>query len=151
MAVSVKLDINVNDRAVKKMLKDFKNMDFRTPMRQSGVYMEGAIGRRFRAANWKGLSDATIRMHPRRAGGKPLNDTSTLKKSVTSQAVKTVSSHKLVYGTNLKYAPLHNFGGVGGFGNYIPKREFLYFDQRDEREIKKIFEEYIKGLSQRGG
>jgi phage gpG-like protein len=145
MAVSVK--IRVDDKEVIKMLKNFKDISFRKPLKQSGIVMERSIGMRFRKANWKGLSEATMKIHPRRKGGKPLNDTGRLKMSVTSRAVKHITKSKLEYGTNLIYAPLHNFGGRGGWGRIIPQREFLHFDDRDEKVIRRIFEEYIKELT----
>jgi phage gpG-like protein len=144
MAVDVKIRIELNgvDRKLKEM---GKLDDLSTPLRQAGTYMEKSIGTRFRVANWKPLSPATIKRHPHRAGGKPLNDSGRLKKSVTSQAIKRVSKRKLQYGTNLVYAPLHNFGGQTKFG-YVPARPFLYFDSKDEKAIKRIFEDYVKGL-----
>jgi len=150
MAVGVRIEVNLNglDSDLREMARGLDN--FRTPLKQSSIYMEGAIGRRFRSAPWKPLSPATINMHPHRAGGKPLNDTGKLKASVTSRSVKRIQARKLEYGTNLIYAPIHNFGGQAGWGKTIPQREFLYFDQKDERAITRIFEDYIKGLSPNG-
>jgi phage gpG-like protein len=150
MAVGVRIRIELNgvDRRLRNLADG--TQDYKEPLRKSGTYMERSIGMRFRKAQWKPLSPATIKIHPHRAGGKPLNDTGKLKMSVTSRAVKRVTSHRLQYGTNLVYAPLHNFGGRGGWGKYIPKREFLYFDHKDERAIKRIFEDYIKELSENG-
>lgn len=150
MSVSVRVDFH----GTRRKLRRVANSDFEVPLKRSGTYMEGAIGRRFRSGNgWKPLSPVTIELHPRRAGGKPLNDTGRLRKSVTSQAIKRVSSTKLQYGTNLKYAGIHNFGGVTGYYPVlgkrarIPKREFLYFDATNEKAIKRIFEDYVKELS----
>ena len=145
MAVSMKL--TVNSKEVQAMLERVgKKVDnFQTPLKQSGVYMEGAIGRRFSSANWAGLSPATIKRHPHRAGGKPLNDTGRLRASITSGATRRLTPTVLRYGTNLIYAPLHNFGGQTRFG-YVPQREFLYFDSKDNMMIERIFKEYIEGL-----
>jgi phage gpG-like protein len=148
VGVRINIDLNGLDREMREMVRGLDN--FRTPLKQSSIYMEGAIGRRFRKAPWKPLSPATIAIHPHRAGGKPLNDTGKLRMSVTSRAVKRIRARKLEYGTNLIYAPLHNFGGRGGWGKMIPKREFLYFDKQDERAIQRIFEDYIKELSPNG-
>lgn len=146
--VSIKVELNGTDEVIKRLQDGTE--DFKKPLRNSATYMEKSIGTRFRKAPWKPLSPATIKIHPRRAGGKPLNDTGTLKRSVTAGAIKNVGKYKLRYGTALKYAPLHNFGGRGGWGKYIPKREFLYFDHKDERTIQRIFNDYIKELEQRG-
>jgi phage gpG-like protein len=145
MAVNVRVRVELNgvDNRLKKM---GKLNDLSEPLKQSGIYMERSIGLRFRKAEWKPLSPATIKRHPHRAGGKPLNDSGRLKKSVTSNAIKRVSDKRLQYGTNLVYAPLQNFGGNTKFG-YVPPRPFLYFDQKDERAIKRIFEDYVKELT----
>lgn len=66
--------------------------------------------------------------------------------SVTSGSTKTVTDKMLRYGSNLKYARIHNYGGRTGWGTVIPQREFLYFDTKDERAIKRIFSDYIEGL-----
>lgn len=68
--------------------------------------------------------------------------------SVTSGAIRTITKKQMRYGTNLVYAPMHNFGGVGGWGKRIPQREFLYFDEADQRAIKRIFEDYVKELTE---
>lgn len=146
MPVSYKIQVH-DEKVMKKLRKLGKLDDLSTPLKQSGIYMERAIGRRFKNAKWKPLSRATIQIHPRRAGGKPLNDTGKLRQSVTSRAVKRVTKTKLEYGTNLVYAPIHNFGGVGGWGRKIPQREFLYFDQANEKAIRRIFEDYVKELT----
>jgi phage virion morphogenesis protein len=67
---------------------------------------------------WAPLSDATIRIKPRRAGGKPLVDTARLRNSIT--AVGGTSS--LRFGTNTKYAGPHQLGAnVRVFGRGSPK------------------------------
>jgi phage gpG-like protein len=148
MAVSVKITMRETSKLQKKLRKLSKGTgDFSTPLKQSGIQMEKNIGVRFKNAQWKPLSNATKKIRPDRIGGKPLNDTGKLKMSVTSRATKHVTKRKLEYGTNLIYAPMHNFGGVGGWGYKIPQREFLYFDDKDERQIRKIFEDYVKELS----
>lgn len=145
--MAVRLNITISTEDAERVLEKIENMKFREPLKQSGIYMERAIGQRFRKANWKRLSPATLKIHPHRKGGKPLNDTGKLKMSVTSRAVKRITNTKLEYGTNLVYAPLHNFGGTGGWGRTIPQREFLYFDKKDEKAIERIFSDYIKELA----
>jgi phage gpG-like protein len=144
MAVSVRViigDVDTRLTRVKDGLQDLKK-----PLRDSGTYMEGSIGRRFRAGAFAPLSPTTIKIHPRRAGGKPLNDTGRLRMSVSSGAIQTVSGNTLRYGTNLVYAPIHNFGGTAGWGSRIPQREFLYFDAQDQLKVREIFEDYIREL-----
>lgn len=145
--MAIRLNIRIDTREVERTLGKLEDMNFRKPLKQSGIYMERSIGQRFRKASWQRLSPATLKIHPHRRGGKPLNDTGKLRMSVSSRAVKRVTNTKLEYGTNLIYAPIHNFGGRGGWGRVIPKREFLYFDDKDEKAIKKIFSDYIKELA----
>jgi phage gpG-like protein len=148
MAVNVKITVELNgiDKKMKKLVKGVDALDI--PLKQSGIYMESSIGKRFRNAggsrgSWKPLAASTIKRHPHRAGGKPLNDTGRLRQSVTSGSTKKVVGKRLYYSmaSSLVYAASHNFGY-----KQIPKREFLYFDSQDERAIKLIFEDYIKGL-----
>lgn len=123
--------------------------DFKVPLRQSAVYLEGSISRRFSSGGgsqgkWKRLSPATIKRNPRRAGGIPLSDTGRLKQSVTSGAVKQYSPKQLRYtlGANVKYAKIHNFGG-----RRIPARPFMYVDSKDNQEVVKIFTEFLRGVA----
>lgn len=142
------MNISVDSHEADKLLKKLKKIkDFTKPMTQSGQYMEGAIGKRFKNNNWAPLAESTMRIHPRRVGGRPLLDTGKLRASVTSQAVTHVSKKKLSYGTNLNYAPMHNFGGRTSWGTTIPQREFLYFDEKDEKMIMRIFHDYAKELT----
>jgi len=146
--MAISMSVTIDDKRAKKLIKKLSTVDdLSTPMKQSGIYLERSIARRFSKADWKPLSPATIKIHPRRKGGKPLNDTGKLRMSVTSQAIVHVEKMKLTYGTNLVYAPLHNFGGKGGWGRTIPQREFLYFDDKDAKAIKRIFTDYVKELA----
>lgn len=144
--MKVRVEINGVDRKLAKLAKEVDNL--RVPLRQSGIYMESSIGKRFRAGGgsagmWKPLAASTIERHPHRAGGKPLNDTGDLKRSVTTGSSKRITAKRLYYGfgSGVVYAAAHNFGH-----KQIPQRQFLYFDAADERAIKRIFNEYIEGL-----
>lgn len=152
MAVKVNISVELNGtvRQINKLIKETNSLD--VPLRQSAVYMEGSIARRFRAGGgsqgkWKKLAPSTLLRHPHRAGGKPLNDTGKLKMSVTAGSAQRITNKKLYYGmgTGVVYGASHNFGY-----KQIPQREFLYFDEKDERAIKKVFENYIKGLIDNG-
>ncbi|QFG05165.1 head-to-tail stopper [Bacillus phage 056SW001B] len=122
--------------------------DMRTPLKRSETYMKGAIARRFNSGGgsrpWKPLSPATIKRHPHRAGGKPLLDTGRLKNSVSSGDIGKITGKRLYIslGSAVKYAAAHNFGY-----KQIPKREFLYFDETDEKMIKRIFEDWVKEVT----
>jgi phage gpG-like protein len=141
---SVRVDLNNTDTRLAQM--DIE--DLKTPMRNSGTYMETSMVKRFRTqgeGRWRPLSPATIKRHPHRAGGKPLLDTGALRNSVSGGANKNVSNKRLVYGTNYRTAPYHNFGANTGRG-VIPAREFMYFSPEDEQKVKRIFSDYIDRL-----
>lgn len=141
LSMSVRVDLNGFDR---RMLRAAGRLDdFKTPLRRSETYMEKSIGKRFRAAAWRPLSPDTLRWHPHRVGGKPLNDTGALKLSVTTGVANTLSKKKLHIRSNLRKAKLHNFGGRTGLGTFVPARPFLYFDNVDEVMVKRIFHDYI--------
>lgn len=142
--IRVDVRLNLTDEKLREKARKCKDMS--EPMTQSGTYMEKSIGLRFRKADWIPLSENTIKWHPHRAGGKPLNDGGTLRSSVTSGAIKRVGKLDLHFGTALPKAKLHNFGGRTKFG-YVPARKFLYFDAKDETMIKRIFTDYIKELA----
>jgi phage gpG-like protein len=85
---------------------------------QKGASPEGVV--------WRGLSHTTEQINPRRAGGKPLNDTLRLRRSITTK----VGPRGLSFGTNVVYAGAQNFGNPGNrvFGKTpgpVPARQFL--------------------------
>lgn len=145
--VNVRLDVKM-DGFSRKMVGIAKKVDnMSEPMKNSGIIIEQSIAKRFRSGGgsrpWARLAPSTIKRHPHRAGGKPLNDTGRLRSSVTAGANKRVSGKKLHYtfGSGVEYAAIHNFGG-----RHIPQREFLYLDPKDEQLIKRLFEDYIRGV-----
>lgn len=147
MAFEVRIIVEADGmtKRIRKLATQMENL--KIPLQQSGIYMEGSVARRFRSGGgsrpWKPLSPNTIKRHPRRSGGKPLNDTGRLRASVTGGATKKIVGKRMYFGmgSNIVYAASHNFGY-----KHIPKREFMYFDDKDEKAIKRIFEDYIKGL-----
>lgn len=75
---------------------------------------------------WAPLSDTTIELNPRRAGGRPLNDTTRLRRSITTETSKRGFS----FGTNVRYAAKQHFGDPNNrvFGRArgpVPARPFL--------------------------
>lgn len=142
---NIEIDLNGLDRRLLDIARQISN--FQTPLQQAGTHMESSITRRFSSNSWAPLKASTIARHPRRSGGRPLNDTGYLKTSITSQAKKQVIGNTLHYGfgTGIKYGATHHFGR-----GPIPARPFLHFDSNDERVIKRIFEDYIRGVAERG-
>ncbi len=72
---------------------------------------------------WKPLSSVTIQRSPRRMGGKVLLDTGRLRRSFHRLPVP----NGFVITSGVKYAAIHNFGGMAGRGRKvrIPRRQIL--------------------------
>lgn len=142
---NIEIDLNGLDRRLLEIARQISN--FQTPLQQAGTHMETTITRRFSNNSWAPLKESTIARHPHRLGGKPLNDIGDLKKSITTEAKQQIMGNKLYYGfgTGIKYGATHHFGR-----GPIPARPFLHFDSKDERAIKRIFEDYIRGVAERG-
>ncbi len=66
-----------------------------------------------------------------------------LRKSISYKA----SRDSLVVGSNEKYAAIHQFGGKAGRGRkvVIPPRPFIGVGSKDEREIERIAQTYLRG------
>jgi len=83
---------------------------------------------------WQALSHTTEQINPRRVGGKPLNDTARLRRSITT----SVTPSSLRFGTNVVYAGAQNFGNpankvFGGPPGPVPSRQFLLVSQDGTR------------------
>ena len=89
-------------------------------------------------AKWKPLADATIARR-RKHSSKPLMDTTTLMRSITSQA-----THDAIHvGTNHEIAPgvsaaIHQLGGKAGRNHAvtIPARPFLFLAEENKAQLK---------------
>lgn len=83
----------VMERIASDMVKEVQ-MNFRNSQSPSGE-------------KWKELSSLTISMR-RGVSSKPLMNTGTLRRSISGRATNT----QAIAGTNLVYAPIHQFGGL---------------------------------------
>lgn len=112
-----KFDLETSDRAQKHLIKVERKIDKTQPsLIKAGLLMMRSIDENFRQEGrphkWKGLSPMTIGL--RRKGKKTgrgimiLQDTGRLKGSITKEVLK---DHVRI-GTNLKYAPLMQKGGM---------------------------------------
>lgn len=105
---------------------------------------------------WAPLSAATLlRRRKKGKGAQPLLDTGSLRNSIT----KRVDARSVWVGTNVVYAPTHQFGatkGAFGTGKYktrkgsfpipwgnIPARPYLGFSRDDQAEIVAIIQRRI--------
>lgn len=141
-----RMRVELNGFDVRMLRAAGKLEDFKTPLRRSETYMERSIGNRFRAAAWVPLSAYTLRIHPQRVGGKPLNDTGALKQSITSGAANRLSKKKLTIRSGLPKANLHHHGGRTSWGTFVPARPFLFFSTVDRDMIQRVFDDYIDDL-----
>lgn len=115
------LDRMINQRRALTAVGDFARESIRTNFASGG-----------RPDKWPGLK---VR------AGQPLRDTGRLMNSLG----RHVSSDKVMVGTNVVYAAIHNFGGQAGRGRKvtIPARPFMLLQQEDEVEIKGILTDWI--------
>lgn len=94
---------------------------------------------------WAPLAAATVARR-RKQSSKPLVDTGSLMRSITSHATESV----LHVGTNHEIAPgvsaaIHQLGGKAGRGHSvtIPPRPFLGIDAEDKHEMEEIAASYL--------
>lgn len=66
---------------------------------------------------------------------------------IESGAANKLSKKRLRIRPTHKKANLLHHGGRTSLGTYIPSRKFLYFDEFDERAIKRIFVDYIEEVA----
>jgi len=111
------------------------------------IYLEQSTGKTFkmegRPVGWKPSQRAETE------GGKTLQDTRQLFGSVTGKgvgAIRDVSDVKLVFGTSLIHAPVHQFGNPD---RGLPARPFLGIHKEDEKEIKKIQKQWAEEIVRR--
>ncbi len=135
-------------KRVSKLATDARHVE--KPMKAAGTYMLGSIEKNFKASGrpnrWQALSAGTIarRRNKKKSSIKILIDTARLK---NSHQFKLVSAG-LQIGTNVVYAPRHQFGYEGGGGrghSETPARPFLMFQEEDIREIGEIFTRHVSG------
>jgi len=83
-------------------------------------------------------------------GGQILIDTGRLRASVSGKggadSVRKLEDTRLEIGTNVKYAPVHQFGSPK---KNIPARPFLQFLPEDIKRIVSIFKNYIKEATEK--
>lgn len=79
--------------------------------------------------------------------GKPLQLTGALQQSV-AERILIHSDKKIEIGTNLKYAKIHNYGGLAGRNKKveIPKREFMWLSTEFDNNMTKILFKSWEGL-----
>jgi phage gpG-like protein len=93
----------------KKYLKNVGNII----LRQEDLIFK-TRGSLLTGVRWRALSEATKKRNPRRKGGIPLMDTGILRASVSGGrgkgSIRSLRKFSITIGTNLDYAPTHQFG-----------------------------------------
>lgn len=119
---------------------------------RSGAEAVRFFKRRFDEQNW--VDDSTQAWKPRkqerqrkgrklRGSGKTLIQTGTLRRSIR---VVSKSDTRIIIGTDVPYARIHNEGGMAGRGlkTRIPKRQFMGKSAYLERQIARIMHAEIR-------
>lgn len=96
---------------------------------------------------WQDLSPSTLKKH--KGLKKKLVDKGKLVNSIHTSHTATSAT----IGTNIKYAAIHQFGGIAGKGHKskIPQRAFLPIDKEGniptsvQDELKSLVQEYVLG------
>ncbi|NBI12592.1 phage virion morphogenesis protein [[Haemophilus] felis] len=136
-------EIEINTESLKQINKTLeqiaqKSADNTELMRNIAGTLESVVLTNFEQGGrpvWAGLKHRE---------GKPLVDTENLMSSIISQYDKQSAE----VGTNLEYAPVHQFGGKAGRGRKvtIPARPFLQLTAEDEEEILARVQDYFRQL-----
>lgn len=74
-------------------------------------------------------------------GGKTLTDTARLRKSIDYAATPA----KVMVGSNVVYARIHQLGGKAGKGVTLPARPYLGVSKDDMEEVKAILADFLAG------
>ena len=150
--IKVQLDGNITE----KLAQLQKRVQDLTPlMRQIGYTLIDVVEQNFETESflgrpWHPLAESTKRQKAKKGYEKILQNRGMLAESVDFVATKD----KLVLGTNVEYAAIHQFGGDAGKNHraHIPARPFLPIDenaklpQKIEDEIMDAVEFYVKNL-----
>ena len=160
----------IGGEKAKRVLSSVNNnvTDLRKPFNYILIYLQGRFSETFRKGGekpWKPNSPVTTAI---KGSTKPLLQDGYLKRSLTGPgrgSVTKITKAKLEFGTNLKYAKIvgegkrsipvspefrkfvaAKTGYVLGSSVTIPARPFLFFIDKDIKQIEKILTNYFNGL-----
>lgn len=124
--------------------------NLRAPFKRFGVYMTRVTDKTFRDSgrppgSWAPLSEWTLAARKQKGSTskKPLVDEGDLKKSFSYQT----NRKGFLFGTIDRRASVHQFGGKSTRGNNefnIPARPMINWLPKDEKELEKIMDDYLK-------
>jgi len=164
----ITIKYSIHDMEMKTALKDLSTRLSRPQkaLKECGLVLLRSISKTFKAGGrpvrWKPSKRARL------TGGRTLIDTARLLRSITMKA----AAKSVTWGTNVKYAAMHQLGGkvagrtifpkrakalrwIGPDGSVrfakkvtipafnMPARPFLVIQDADWRVFRKIFEEYL--------
>ena len=121
-------------------------------LKQIGISLVSSTKNRFNQGvdpqgnTWEPRSEATISIleSKNRLTNKTLVVTSELQRSIGFIATK----NSVKVGSNKEYAKINNQGGTSTFNGRqveIPQRQFLGISKNDERQIKMILDQHMRG------
>ena len=154
--MSFEIKVKLNGNIIEKLTKLQEKVQDLTPvMRQIGYTLIDIVEQNFETESflgrpWKPLAESTKRQKAKRGYEKILQNRGTLAESIDFVATKD----KLILGTNVEYAAIHQFGGDAGKDHraHIPARPFLPIDEnatmpkKIEDEILEAVEFYVKRI-----
>ena len=152
--MSLKIEVNANN--LKKALHELSNKlsNLKPALNQIGYYLLEVTEDSFEdekspfGSPWSDLTPVTWKQKQKLGYTKKLQNKGILASSID---FSTTADH-LILGTNLEYAPIHQFGGFAGKNKstHIPARPFLPIDidgnipNSVEKEIIDFLKNYIK-------
>lgn len=144
MAAALELTLGQLSALANKKASDLERLSFRQPLEVSKLLIVRASQLNFsRSSDPEGTPWLPLKRPRRRTKGRdlPLRDTGLLLASVVGGArhVERITDAELLFGTNLEYAGFHQFGT-----RFIPKREFLGFNQQLIGDIDRAFGDYVE-------
>ena len=156
--MSFEIEVKLQDNITKKLNEFQKNLNNLTPLfNQIGYTLIDIVEENFETESflgkkWTPLSKSTKKQKSKKGYKKILQNRGHLAESIDFEA----SKDKLILGTNVEYAAIHQFGGEAGKNHSakIPARPFLPIDENKEipkkvqEEILEAVEFYIKNFIQ---
>lgn len=160
------ISIEIKDKEVKKALDNLSSRlkDMKPIMQGIGAVVLEDVQEHFREnkgsdKKWDPLSKTTIDARRKGKGKKysgpqMLRDTGFLRnslinskfESVPKSGIRIVDREKVILGTTVEYAAIHNFGGYTGKNNKvkIPQREFMWLSQKANTKIIKMIGDVLE-------
>jgi len=122
------------------ILHSLAKPDLSEPLKKIGEYMVAQTEERFTEEQGPDGKKWKPSRRAERTGGQTLTDTSRMRRSIDYAVDEKAGVVEV--GTNVKYAPSHQFGMSGK--KTIPARPFLGFSKKNEEKIQDILEGWMR-------